>query len=99
VVAATTRKEEKRSLLKAQGAAYTFLDDGSISGKIRSVSPGGVNKVLDFVGPAVTRDSMQCLAHPGYICISGVLGKSGVIEKKKRISVKRISVRATHLTE
>lgn len=80
VVLSTTRKKEKLELLKNQGADYALVDNGTLLEQVHSIYSEGVTKVLEFVGPATLKDSMQCLAHHGIICSTGALGKKGMLE-------------------
>jgi NADPH:quinone reductase len=80
VVLATTRKTEKLELLKRHGADHALLENGTIEEQLHSIYPDGVSKVLEFIGPATLKESMQCLSYHGFICCTGVLGKIGIIE-------------------
>lgn len=79
-VLATSRNEKKFNVLTRAGADYAILDDGEIYDKVLTLYPEGVDKVLEFVGPATMKDSMKALARHGIICVTGVLGKQEYID-------------------
>lgn len=72
-VVATTRKSAREKLLKDTGAHYVVVDDGSIAEKVKELSSGGVDKVLELVGATLV-DSARCLRRGGLICQVGVVG-------------------------
>jgi len=80
IVFATTRKAERFELLKNHGADYALLDDGTVSEQLHSIYPSGVTKVLEFIGPATLKESMQCLSDHGVICVTGILGHKGTLD-------------------
>ncbi|MBP2626241.1 MAG: alcohol dehydrogenase [Firmicutes bacterium] len=73
-VLASTRKQEKRALLKCHGADHVLVDDGNLPEQLREIYPQVVNKVLELVGPATMEESIGLLVHHGIICATGVLG-------------------------
>src|SRR5438270_11767718 len=56
-VAATTRRPDRGSLLRASGVDQVFIDTGSIAGQVKEACPGGVDKVLELVGATTLNDS------------------------------------------
>jgi NADPH:quinone reductase-like Zn-dependent oxidoreductase len=68
-VFATTRQESKLAALTANGAAHPLLDDGRIAEHV----PGGVDGLLELVGPTTFLDSMHALRPGTRGCISGFL--------------------------
>jgi NADPH:quinone reductase-like Zn-dependent oxidoreductase len=78
-VLATTRKEESRNLLSKNGADHTMIDDGSLSQKIREILPKGVDKVLELIGTATLKDSLQCATQGGVVCMTGMLSEQWTI--------------------
>ncbi len=78
-VLTTTRNPAKEGLLRANGAAYVFIDDGSIKKQVRAVFPDGVNNVLELVGTSTLHDSLSCLKPGGTGCMSGMLAESWTI--------------------
>jgi len=79
-VLATTRNESKLALLKQQGADFVLLDDETLASQLQAIYQNGVSKVLELVGPASLKQSMQFLSCHGVICSTGMLGHKGAIE-------------------
>ena len=75
-VAATTRKSDRESMLKANGADHVFIDTGEIAGDVRQVFPDGVDKVLELVGTTTLLDSLQSAARFGSVCMTGMVGNA-----------------------
>lgn len=50
-----------------------LIDDGTINEKVRSLFPGGVDKVLELLGPTTLKDSLKCIRPKGIVCITGLL--------------------------
>lgn len=73
-VISTTRNKNKVEFLKQYGADFVLLDDASLSEKIFSMFPQGVNKVLELVGTATLKDSLRLLKEQGILCMTGILG-------------------------
>ena len=73
-VVSTTRKPEKEQYLKANGADYVVIDDGTVREKVRNLFPNGVDKVLELIGTRTLRDSLQCIKPRGVVCMTGILG-------------------------
>jgi len=79
-VAATTRRPERESLLRANGVDQVFIDTGSIAEQVREVSPGGVDKVLELVGTTTLMDSLHCVKQRGIVCMTGMVGNKWSID-------------------
>jgi len=79
-VLASTRKENKRELLKAHGADHVLIDDGTLKNQLLLLCPNGINKVLELIGPATLSESLSMVSHHGIVCVTGILGKKGTIE-------------------
>lgn len=79
-VLASTRKENKRDLLIAQGADHVLIDNGTLKEQLLSLYPQGVNKVLELIGSVTLLESASLLRHLGIVCVTGILGKKGTIE-------------------
>ncbi|GAA3970921.1 zinc-binding alcohol dehydrogenase family protein [Mucilaginibacter dorajii] len=75
-VIATTRNPDKTDHLTANGADHVLLDDGNISIKLKALFPNGVDKVLELIGIATLKDSLQCIRPKGIVCMTGILGGS-----------------------
>ncbi|MEM9327645.1 MAG: zinc-binding alcohol dehydrogenase family protein [Bacteroidota bacterium] len=76
IVISTTRKEARTQALLDNGADHVIIDDGHIADSVRALFPGGVNKVLELVGTKTLKDSLQCVAPRGVVCMTGILGNS-----------------------
>lgn len=74
-VIATTRSIEKRQYLLQNGADEVLIDDGKLSEMVKQVSPNGVDKVLELIGTSTLKDSLQCAAPGGTVCMTGMLSE------------------------
>ena len=74
-VIATTRKAESKDILLQNGADDILIDDGELSGKVKALYPEGVNHVLELVGTSTLKDSLQCAALGGSVCMTGMLAE------------------------
>lgn len=79
-VLASTRRESKRELLRAQGADHVLIDDGTLKDQLGNLYPEGVDKILELIGPATLLESASLLRHHGIVCVTGILGKKGTID-------------------
>jgi len=73
-VVATTRKPDREAMLLENGADHVVIDDGAIAAEIHKRFPGGVDKVLELVGTTTLKDSLQCAARFGSVCMTGMVG-------------------------
>jgi len=80
-VISTTRNPKKEKYLLANGADYVIIDDQNISQKVKAIFPNGVNKVLELVGTVTLKDSLQCIAHKGIVCMTGILGNAWTMKE------------------
>ena len=79
-VLATTRKQEKKTVLLEAGADYVLIDSGRLSADVRQLFPEGVNKVLELIGTTTLKDSLQCASQGGTVCMSGMLSEQWSIK-------------------
>ena len=79
-VISTTRNPEKKQSLLDNGAEQVVIDDGHIAEKVRAWMPDGVNKVLELVGTRTLKDSLQCIAPKGMVCMTGILGNEWTMD-------------------
>jgi NADPH:quinone reductase-like Zn-dependent oxidoreductase len=79
-VIATTRNPEKVVALRAAGADQVILDTGSIAEEAQHLTSGGAHALLELVGGATLRDSLQAVAPLGVVCYMGVLGDSSLVD-------------------
>jgi NADPH:quinone reductase-like Zn-dependent oxidoreductase len=80
-VAATTRRPDRNTLLRASGVDQVFIDTGSIAEQVRDVCPGGVNKVLELVGTTTLLDSLRCARLGGIVCMTGMVGNAWTFDQ------------------
>ena len=73
-VAATTRRSDRESLLRASGVDQVFIDTGSIAEQVKETCLGGVDKVLELVGTTTLNDSLRCARQHGIVCMTGIVG-------------------------
>ncbi|WP_026897157.1 zinc-binding alcohol dehydrogenase family protein [Daejeonella oryzae] len=74
-VITTSRKPEKRELLFSNGADHVLIDDGYLATKVKGIYPMGVDKVLELIGTSSLKDSLQCTAPGGSVCMTGMLAE------------------------
>ncbi len=72
-VLATTRKQERETLLRDNGADHVLIDTGEIANEVRTIHREGVDKVLELVGTTTLRDSLRCLKPNGIACMTGTV--------------------------
>lgn len=77
-VFATTRNPAKVAALRASGADQVILDAGAIAEEVQRLVPDGVHALLELIGGATLRDSLQAVAPLGVVCTMGFLGESAV---------------------
>jgi NADPH:quinone reductase-like Zn-dependent oxidoreductase len=80
-VLATTRNPDKKRALLDNGADQVVIDTGSIHKQVRKLFPEGVHKVLELVGTRTLKDSLQCIAPRGTVCMTGILGNEWTIKE------------------
>lgn len=80
-VAATTRKADRSSMLKRNGADQVFIDDGAIAEQIKQQGLEPFNKVLELVGTVTMKDSLRCISKHGTVCMTGILANQWTIEQ------------------
>jgi NADPH:quinone reductase-like Zn-dependent oxidoreductase len=74
-VASSTRNRSKREALTSAGVDHVVMDDGgSLKAKVAAAFGHGADCVLDLVGTATLRDSLQCCRDGGRVCMTGILG-------------------------
>lgn len=80
-VIATTRNADKKQALLENGADHVLLDEGEVKQQVRELYPGGVNKVLELIGTQTLKDSLQCIAPKGMVCMTGILGNEWTMKE------------------
>jgi NADPH:quinone reductase-like Zn-dependent oxidoreductase len=79
-VIATTRKAAKEKSLLDNGADHVVIDDGNVKEQVRALYPEGVDKVLELIGTRTLKDSLQCIAPKGMVCMTGILGNEWTMD-------------------
>lgn len=74
-VFATTRNPDKKEMLLKNRADQVLIEDGNLSAQIKAIFPAGVNKVLEMVGTSTLKDSLNCVAPGGIVCMTGMLAE------------------------
>lgn len=74
IVAATSRNPDSEQRLRDGGAERFFHDTGTIAETVRREWEGGADKVLELVGTTTLKDSLRCVAEPGLVCMTGMVG-------------------------
>lgn len=80
-VIATTRKPERRAMLKANGADHVVIDTGRIAAAVRARFANGVDRVLELVGTTTLLDSLMAAGRGGVVCMTGMVGDSWELER------------------
>jgi NADPH:quinone reductase len=80
-VISTTRNADKTQHLKDNGADYVLIDNGEVKTELKSLFPDGVDKVLELIGIATLKDSLQCIRPKGVVCMTGILGGSWTMKE------------------
>jgi NADPH:quinone reductase-like Zn-dependent oxidoreductase len=89
MVLSTTRQERKRRRLLDAGAHHVVIDNGSIVDQVRAIAPGGVDALVELVGPIAMRDSLAAVRRGGKACISGFLEQDWETEAAERAAAER----------
>ena len=92
VVASTTRRPDRKQLLRSSGADQVFIDTGAIAEQVKEVFPSGVDKVLELVGTTTLGDSLRCAKQRGIVCMTGMVGKKWSFDDFSPIDVIPTSV-------
>ena len=74
-VIATTHREKYVELLRSFDANEVVLDGGALADTGLKAT-----KVLELIGPKTLPDSLNCLAHGGICCDTGILGGSFTLD-------------------
>jgi NADPH:quinone reductase-like Zn-dependent oxidoreductase len=94
-VVATTRREDRRASLMANGADLVLIDDGAIAPALRQTYPEGVEQVLELVGTTTLLDSLQCAAPGGNVCMAGMVGDAWELDRFSPMDAIPTAVRLT----
>lgn len=81
IVISTTRNPDKKQALLDNGADYVVIDEGRVKEQVRKIRTDGVNKVLELIGTKTLKDSLQCIAPKGMVCMTGILGNEWTMKE------------------
>ncbi|MFH6991024.1 zinc-binding alcohol dehydrogenase family protein [Flavobacterium sp. FlaQc-48] len=74
-VISTTRSENKRDLLLANGADEVLIDNGNLAGTVKNKNQFKIDKVLELVGTTTLQDSFKTVVNGGAVCMTGMLSE------------------------
>jgi NADPH:quinone reductase-like Zn-dependent oxidoreductase len=80
-VLATTRGAAKADVLRANGVGDVVIDAGQIAEEVVRRVPGGVDGVLELIGPVTLLDSLRAVRPGGIVCHTGLLGNVWLMER------------------
>ena len=80
-VVATTRSAAKSDVLRVNGADDVVIDTGRIAEEVLRRMPGGVDALLELIGPVTLLDSLRAVRPRGVVCHTGLLGNVWVMER------------------
>jgi NADPH:quinone reductase-like Zn-dependent oxidoreductase len=80
-VIATTRDPTKADALRANGAEDVIIDTGLLAEEVARRVPGGIDGLLELVGPVTLLDSLRAVRPSGVVCHTGLLGNVWVMER------------------
>ncbi|OTB02665.1 hypothetical protein M426DRAFT_322428, partial [Hypoxylon sp. CI-4A] len=85
-IGATSRNPEREKMLRDGGADEVFIDGGNIAEDVARSAKGGFDKILELTGTTTLRDSLNCAAPRGTVCMAGIQGGEWEMEKFYPIS-------------
>ncbi|PBJ10144.1 zinc-binding alcohol dehydrogenase family protein [Flavobacterium sp. ACN6] len=74
-VIATTRNDNKKELLLANGANAVLIDNGNLAEVIKRENRFKIDKVLELVGTTTLKDSLKLVDNGGSVCMTGMLSE------------------------
>jgi NADPH:quinone reductase-like Zn-dependent oxidoreductase len=98
LVSSTTRNPKSETLLRTAGADQVFIDDEFIAPRVKNISGGGGDKVLELVGTTTLADSLNCVRETGIVCMTGMVGNKWWFENFSRMDVIPTAVNLTTYT-
>ncbi len=98
VVIATAGRDDKESTLRDLGADYVFNHyNQDVGAEVRKLFPGGVDCVLDYVGPKTFDTSFGMLRKGGKILLCGMLTGREVTLNIQHTYLRHISIHGLYL--
>jgi NADPH:quinone reductase-like Zn-dependent oxidoreductase len=80
-VLATTRDSKKAAALLENGVDEVIIDTGRIADDIGRRVPGGVDALLELIGPVTLLDSLRAVRQRGVVCHTGLLGNVWLMDR------------------
>jgi NADPH:quinone reductase-like Zn-dependent oxidoreductase len=80
-VLATTRDSKKAAALLENGVDEVIIDTGRIADDIGRRVPGGVDALLELIGPVTLLDSLRAVCQRGVVCHTGLLGNVWLMDR------------------
>jgi len=80
-VLATTRDPAKADVLRQNGVDDLVIDTGRIAEDVGRRVAGGVDAVLELIGPVTLLDSLRAVRRRGIVCHTGLLGNVWIMER------------------
>lgn len=74
-VISTTRSEDKKDLLIANGADEVLIDNGNLAETIKNQNQFKIDKVLELIGTTTLKDSLKTVVSGGSVCMTGMLAE------------------------
>jgi NADPH:quinone reductase-like Zn-dependent oxidoreductase len=94
-VIATTRDAAKGDVLREHGADLVVIDTGRIADHVARLVPGGVDALLELIGPVTLLDSLRAVRPRGIVCHTGLLGGAWVMDRFEPLEDLPSTVRLT----
>ena len=79
-VLATTRDPAKADALRHNGVDDVVIDTGRIAEDVKRRVAGGVDALLELIGPVTLLDSLRAVRRGGIVCHTGLLGNVWIME-------------------
>ena len=80
-VLATTRDPAKADVLRQNGVDEVVIDTGRIAEDTKRRVAGGVDALLELIGPVTLLDSLRAVRRRGIVCHTGLLGNVWIMER------------------
>ena len=80
-VLATTRDPAKADALRQNGVDDVVIDTGRIAEDVKQRVDGGVDALLELIGPVTLLDSLRAVRRRGIVCHTGLLGNVWIMER------------------
>ena len=80
-VLATTRDPAKADALRQNGVDDVVIDTGRIAEDVKRRVDGGVDALLELIGPVTLLDSLRAVRRRGIVCHTGLLGNVWIMER------------------